>query len=417
MFSRYSLRALIFLYFLLAGVTWVSGSAGQGILGRVALADVLGLLIVFFALLVVFKTRKGMVIVPTPFRLYMPFFLVLVLSVVFSDYPEKGLIEVLVHLYIFIVSLSLFVIFVQSKNLLSFEDILGLILGSGAVLSAIGLVQFLFLPNLFQGAFGGLSGTFRNTGQAGAFFALYIGIIVPGFLAGLIRPSLRNFILLLVIVLALILTFKRAAWIGLLIGFVLLVLRMSFSRSARDKKFAAYGLILIFVLAPVVLGVFSWAIENVNGMAWRFQSKISQDAGEDFIEGFFMENVHAMWLALVDNPIFGAGAANVAGVYTTKYEIHSTYMKIVATTGLVGTAFYLVFMSGFSVSMLKVGSLRNKYSEYLRYVFPFFVGMVVSWAYTYHLRKREFWIFFAVVCFCLYLSRRVSRNEINLGRL
>ena len=390
---------------------------GEGITGRITLADLLGLFIIFSALLMVFMSRKWVAIVPVPFILYLPFIIVLVIGVVFSDYPVKGLMEVLIHIYIFIVSLSLFIIFVHRNDLLSFEDILGFILVTGAIIASIGLLQFLFLHNLFPGKHGGLSGTFRNTGQAGAFFALYLAMIVPGFLSGFIRPRPRNFIMLFVIVLALIFTFKRAAWIGFLIGFFLLLVKILFSSSVRDKKIATYCFTLILFLSPVVFGIFFWALENVDGMAWRFQKKISADAGKDFIEGFFMENVHAMWSAVLDNPVFGAGAGNIAGVYTKKYEIHSTYMKIVATTGLVGTLLYLFFITVFSVFIYKVGSLRNKYSEYLGYVFPFFVGAAISWSYTYHLRKREFWIFFALICFCLYLSRRVRRNEFILGEL
>jgi hypothetical protein len=28
---------------------------------------------------------------------------------------------------------------------------------------------------------------------------------------------------------------------------------------------------------------------------------------------------------------------------------------------------------------------------------PFVIGWLISWGYTYHLRKREFWIAFAII--------------------
>ena len=71
---------------------------GEGITGRITLADLLGLFIIFSALLMVFMSRKWVAIVPVPFILYLPFIIVLVIGVVFSDYPVKGLMVVLIHI-------------------------------------------------------------------------------------------------------------------------------------------------------------------------------------------------------------------------------------------------------------------------------------------------------------------------------
>lgn len=412
MFFKHPLNLIVFSYFVLIGITWVGGTAGEGISGRLAAADILGLVLVSIAFLKVMILRSGKIFLPASYKLYIIFLLVLTVGVFLSDRPELGLLEVLVHLYIFFISLSLLNIFKASEGTLDFSDLLGFILFSGFVLAFIALTQFLVFPNLFQSSFGGLSGTFRNTGQAGSFFALFLALIVPGFLSGLLRPTVLNYVMATVILVALILTFKRAAWIGFLLGVVGLLFIMSFSFSVRDKKIALYFLLASFLVAPIGLAGFFYAQDEVDGVSWRFESKINAEAGTEFVEGFFADNLEASMKAFSNDPLLGAGAANIAGVYTEKYEIHSTYLKIIGTTGILGSITYLFFMLWFSADVFNTGRLNNIYAQYLRYFFPFFLGLMVSWSYTYHLRKREFWVAFALVAFCSYLAKRENKVDV-----
>lgn len=401
-----SLKLIIFFYFVLSGVTWVSGETGDGILGRLAIADLIGLLITVIALTQVISSRAGRLTLPAHYANYIFFLLVFILGVLFSKRPELGLMELLVHVYIFWVSVSLLNLFVCDKNNLDFSYLLQTFIFSGFILAFVGLLQFLFLPNLFQTSFGGLSGTFRNTGQAGSFFGLFLALIVPGFLSGLIRPSLLNCLMTIVIAVALILTFKRAAWIGLMIGILGLLLLVSLSSSLRDKKIFFYVGVSLIAMIPIGFAGLMYAKSEVEGVSWRFKSKINAEAGTEFVDGFFADNLEASLNAFTDAPLIGVGAANVAGVYTEKYEIHSTYLKILATTGVIGSLAYIIFMSKIAWDIWKSRRFGGAYGQYLKYFFPFFVGLAVSWSYTYHLRKREFWIALALVSFCVYLSRK-----------
>lgn len=412
MFFRKSIISLLFLYFFSAGVTWVEGEAGIGISGRVTFADIIGILLIILACFQVITKKRAALFVPSEYKWYLPFLFFLIISMIFSEKPLVGLLEILVHFYIFFVSLFLINIFKNNESKELFENLLLLVLYSGGALAAIGLLQFFVFPSLFLGVHGGLSGTFRNTGQAGAFFSTYLAILIPGFLSGLIKSKIRNYLILTMILIALLFTFKRAAQIGFIIGAILIVFKLLRSPSIRDKKIGAYVFMAAALITPLGLLLFYWGIENISGMSWRVSKKLASNSIQNFSEGFFADNIYSAWIAFVDKPLIGVGPANVAGVYTLKYEIHSTYMKILATTGIFGTIFYIIFMLFFYMKLIKIRPV-NDYGRYLNYFLPFYFGLVVSWSYTYHLRKREFWILFAIISFAIYLYKINKEGVLN----
>lgn len=396
--------ALGFLFFLTAGVTWVSGEAGQGAEGRFALPDVVGLLLIGSWLVVGIADRRLSLRIPVEFRAYLPLLFVYLLGISFSRYPGRGVLELLIHVFIFVVALALYNLYRRLPSAEAMPMALRLLLWAGGALAVLGLVDFFLWPSLLPGSGNGLVGTFRNTGQAGAFFGMYLAILIPGFLAGLIKPTRVQLGLLLSIVFALVFTSKRAALIGLAVGLCVLAVTMLFSTSKRDKKFGLAIIVMLVFLAPLAYYAFLWGLDNIEGMAWRFGRKFNQYAVEDFQEGFLAENIAAMKTAFEINPLVGVGLGNVAGVITEKYEIHSTYLAILGNGGLLGAVAYLYFMfvHGWQASRFR-GS--DPYAMYLRYYIPMLVGLVIAWAYTYHLRKREFWILFLLVSLVVHAAK------------
>ncbi len=407
--KRNSTKYLIFIYFLSIGFTWVEGEAGGGVFNRIIYADLIGLIIIIFSLLGMVISTNGLVM-PKEYLFYIPFMLVYTISGISSESPEKFTLHLLIHAYIYVLSLLLLNVFLRQQRDIFPSTLLNLVLYSGFIIAAIGLIQFFILPNWFSGSHGGLSGTFRNTGQAGSFFSLYLAIIIPGFLVKLIKPQPFNIFCAAIIVIALVFTFKRAAWIGFVVGLILLSLVLVLSGSKRDKKVGITILISTAVISFLVTVLFTWGLENIDGMKYRFEYKLNSDTISKFEQGFLNENLEATFAALADRPLFGVGPGNIMGVYTAKHEIHSSYMKILATTGLTGTLAYIIFMV-FMLVKLGVRKHHTVYSRYIKYFFPFFIGLIISWSYTYHLRKREFWVMFAILAFFLILHRSIVRSK------
>ncbi|KQZ79832.1 hypothetical protein ASD55_03880 [Rhodanobacter sp. Root561] len=411
-------RAFIFLtfvYFLTAGITWVAGEAGDGAEGRVTMADIVALaLIGIFVISKVFRNKNPLRL-PQEFVSYLPLLVVFGFGVAFAVYPLRGLLELLIHVFIFLVAIALYNMYVQMPREEAAKILLKMVLYTGALLAVVGLVNFLMWPSLIPGELGGLRGTFRNTGQAGSFFGMYLAIVLPAFFTGQIRRSLLNAGALTLIAVALLFTFKRAASAGALVGILLLALSMGLSSSKRDKRFGISVLAFFILATPVGYLLFQWALSNVHGMDYWFHHKFNNEAVENFSSGFLEDNISAATRAFEMNPLIGVGLANVIGVVTAKYEIHSTYLAIIGVSGLLGVLGYLFFMAIFVLRIIS-GMDRNPYGLYLRYFFPMLVGLAISWGYTYHLRKREFWIMFFIVVLMRSFSV-TERRELKMGAI
>lgn len=399
-----------FLFFLTAGVTWVAGEAGQGVEGRVASAEIVGLVLIGFWIVVGLTDRKLNLKVPTGYKAYVPLLMVYVLGVAFSLYPARGILELVIHVFIFVVSLALYNLYRRLPIDKAVPLALSSILWAGWLLAMVGIVDFFIWPSLLPGVSNGLAGTFRNTGQAGAFFGTYLAVVIPGILSGLIPRTRLNMFMVGTMVFALVFTSKRAAVIGLAIGLLVLGTSLLFSRSKRDKKYGIAMMVTTVFVAPLAYFAFHWGLENIDGMAWRFGNKFNQTVAEDFQEGFLAENIDAAKVAFRANPIVGVGLGNIAGVITERYEIHSTYLSLLGNGGLLGAFGYLLFMGVHTWQVLKPRG-ANPYVKYLHYYLPMLVGLAASWAYTYHLRKREFWILFFVVSLVIYAAKHLKADR------
>lgn len=408
-----AVNAVTFLYFLAAGVTWLASddASVRSVEGRLTLGDLAGLLVIGVFVSRLATSRHHRFHLPLEYRVYLPLLFVFVLGAAFAQYPIRALFELLILVFSLVVSVVLFNLHASTEPEATARNLLQMLLYAGGVLATVGLVDFFLWPSLLPGYENGLSGTFRNTGQAGAFFGMYLAVLIPGFLSGLIRAVPLNVGLLSSIVMALVFTSKRAAAIGLIVGLLILGLRMMSSTSKRDKKYGTVLVVGIVVLAPLAYLAFQWGLENISGMAWRFNKKFNQYTIDDFSYGFFIDNLNAMKTAFSMNPIIGVGLGNVGGIITDKYEIHSTYMSIVAYGGFLGAVAYSLFMGTFTWRLI-TALKRNVFGRYLGYFLPFLFGLLVSWGYTYHLRKREFWIIFFVVTLIARFARKTHVTSV-----
>lgn len=406
--------ALIGIYAFLAGITWVEGEAGQGLAGRIALPDLFGLLIIGVAVIQVLFGFRGRLPVPRTYRTYVLLLIVYVTSASFSLQPMRGLFELLVHLFIFVVSISIYSVLLRAGED-ALADVFQAVLVGAAMIATVGLLHFFFFPSLFAGSHGGLSGTFRNTGQAGSYFGLMLALLLPAFMCGLLRPTFRNIVLLLLIVIALAFTFKRAAMLGFVFGFVVFFGRLLVVGGKKQKIVA----VIILVSALPLYGLFSFLVEyaanNVSGVAYRMTRKISADALDDFSSGFFVENMRASFEAMKMRPVFGIGLSNASGLVTDGLEIHGSYFAVLAYGGILGLAFYLMFLVRILYISISRSGLGNIHSRYLYYSWPFFLGLVGSWIYTYPLRKREFWIMLAIVSVVVAFARAERQYSTRRG--
>ena len=399
---KYFLALLLLAYFVLSGYTVSEDADGvRSAADRIILADMLGIVIALTGLVTLRRVQFT-----AEYFFFLCFLAVALIGVFNAQNPQAGTVELLVLAFNMAVSLALLNLVLNNPQI-TIQDVVGFFVVGSAVLAVAGLVQFFLLPNLFVDKPGGaVTGTFRNTGQAGAYFGVALAVAIPALMSGLIKRNTLNIVSIALLVTALLFTFKRAALIGFTIGIGLFALRLAFVGSARDRKIAVGFIFLCLIAGPLLYYLFQYSIEHVESMRWRFEYKFREDAIEDFSEGFFGDNLAATFRALNEHPLLGAGLGNIIGQYTTKYEIHSTYLSVLANTGVFGFGFYAVFMAVWIFHLMKSAGKASIEARFLSYFLPFLVGLGVSWMYTYHLRKREFWILFVISIACRLIIER-----------
>jgi hypothetical protein len=264
--------------------------------------------------------------------------------------------------------------------------------GTG-VIAFLGVFDF-FLFSLGKGSIfpdnnrGAVIGTFRNTGQAGAFYMVASTLAVPFY--RIMRPKFKflGAICVILILLAGILTVKRSTLFGLGFGLVLL----PFFEPTRAGTFRT---ITLGVLIAAVGSFLAVTLMSVNPdifarFGFKFSAYINQRSEE-----FVMENIRVINEALDARPLTGVGLGGVWGVFG-KHEVHSGYLGILTNLGYGGFLVYCWFLIEYLQALIKPISTHPQARIFGRIMIPLVLGMMLSWSYNYHFRKREFWATTAV---------------------
>ena len=384
------MKQLLFVYFVLSGVTWVAGEAGEGITGRVGLPDLFMLVLAVYLL----ATQRRAMRAP---RLALAAMALLVAAgpgIMLSPKPSSSLLEWMVHGY----SLFGFLVVYNLLMRLPIEGRVEMMVSwarAGTVLALVGIYDLtaatVGMPGIAASlgqaprAQGGLVGTFRNTGQAGSFLVTVLAVALP--LHGVVNGRRRRVelaVIIAILILGLVLSVKRAALVALLVGIAIFlargVLRRDFARTAR-----------VLLLAVVLLvPTFGWFMVSSESFRYRITRKLTSNATES-VSRFAESNYSVARKQFSERPITGAGMGSISEV-GGGYEIHSTYLNVPASMGLLGVLAYLwlVFELFRGTTRTRNGDPRAR--RFGAMFLPMLLGLMVSYAYTNHLRKREFWI-------------------------
>ncbi|MGV1015869.1 MAG: O-antigen ligase family protein [Fluviibacter phosphoraccumulans] len=378
--------------------------------GRFVIPDlILIVLIILFIMRAVFGRK---ITIPITYLAALPLLLVFILGSLTAFYIDRAFFELVIVLFSFLGSLAIVNLLISMPEVWFIRFVKGYFLVIG-FLATISLVDFFFMPGLISSRqLGGLQGPFRNTGQAGSFFGVHSAIMLALVISNVIPRRVLYLMAAGVSVIALLFTVKRASWIAFLVGLFLLGIFLIFSSSRSGKNNKNIYMVFFSTISLLGFFIFQWAIENVSGLSWRFNTKISSDAAESFSEGFLIENINSSLTALANSPLTGVGLGNVYEIYQ-KHEIHSTYLGILAYAGLLGTVAYVYFMGTLLMAIWResIHRIHNIWASFLYAVLPLIIGLLVGWAYTYHIRKREFWILMFFVSVAIELSKRSRRQS------
>ncbi|MFS8181304.1 O-antigen ligase family protein [Pseudovibrio denitrificans] len=391
-----------------AGLTKTLAPPGQGVGGRISIGDLLLIMLIGLAFLMIMKNR-GRIRITRHYLSILPLFAAFFISGTFADHQQGAYIELCVHIFAVLFSLALLNLLPEKMDVLFARQLTFAILLGAAIMAAYGIVVLFFFPHL-NPVVGGLAGSFRNTGQAGNYFLVFSTIGLAAILSGLLPRTFFNASMVLTILLALILTGKRASLIGLIAGFLLLLLVLMFvSRKSSDARVGSMFVITSIVVGVVAFFAISMSLSMVEGAMWRLEAKFTKAGLENFSSGFYFSNLIAGFTAFSDRPILGVGLGNIEDVYH-EFEIHSTYVALLATSGVVGFLTYMFFLYNVMKSVF-VLSWSNQVERFLVFFFPLLIGQASAWMYTYSVRKREFWItIFLIAAFSMIRKRLRSHR-------
>jgi len=404
------LKRLLAAFILLSFVTQTSTATGyHPILSRLTISDIFGALALLLGGGYLLKSYNLTEKYSSIYRATLFMLFCFIIPVLFSLNIRATLLECVILLFLFMISLLIFYTF--RNHFL--DELLPLMMYTIIAASLLGIYDYgagsVGLPRIFPSrAQGEILSGFRNAGQAGAYFLVFITILYPllnSKLSNILSKKNKNLLRITVVIsfVFLGLTGKIAAYIGLFIGLLGFTLFKRNLKAFVSLGLMSLGLGIIYInlqyIAPTVYERITLKYQT------RIVNNLNRDPsnnGDNFIVSNLSEAIHAF----KDNPISGSGLGGFVNNYG-EHEVHSTYFKMIGETGLLGILGYVTFMFSFLVFFRRhsKGS-SNPYYDYLRSMFPFILGCLVSWGYTYHVRKREFWILVSVLMIVTYTARK-----------
>jgi hypothetical protein len=314
------------------------------------------------------------------------------------DSPAR-LVELAVLVYLLVIYTVLENVIVSGDDI---RKILGVWLGVATVVVGIGLwdgvAHLVGLPQIIGPVTEVVpwryGSTFRHYGQLAIY--LHETFFVALAYASLPGNSRRTKLWLAALelgILALIpFTPRRSTYLAFAVSLA------AFSLIARSLgRMLRVGLLLV-VGALLAGAILSQSAEFMEYFRGRVEVLQPQQAGEQI---FLREQVAGALEAFSENVALGIGLGGFQGSRYDAFgnEVHSTYLQILAETGVVGfVALFLFLMMILKLAHQNFHALKDPdWLLFSQIIFAELFGLFVSAAYNRHLRDHSFWILLAVI--------------------
>lgn len=378
------------------------------LLSRITWADILGLAAIISCIPPLYRHLKHYKTIPRVYLAAMGLTGCLGVSACFSYLPLASFIEVGIVAFLVLLSLCIYFTFKNAPLQALFMPLMvGVILSTAIGLYDIVAEQYhltrVFPPVKTLGTF--VAG-FKNTGQAGSFYLVVFSMLFALQCSTLKHTfsRLQQGVLQVALVsafLGMVVLSKYAVFAGLFVGLLLLLFVIRNFKLVTTYLWTTVAVVGLLFLIHVTLPQLN------NRLLTKYTKRIEtvvQPAINN--KSFITDNYAAAFTAFKAHPITGSGLAAFQNKYHS-HEVHSTYLKLLGETGMVGVVGYLLFIIPFFKTFPISYTLKTTqaYTSYLQTLLPLLLGMFVTWTYTYHLRKREFWILVAIVMIVSYKSK------------
>jgi len=199
---------------------------------------------------------------------------------------------------------------------------------------------------------------------------------------------------------------RRSVYLSLLVG--LLSLGVIFLIASHSKRwrlvvagFFIMGVIYaMYQFGPRYLPQLEFFQDRVSMIDDRLGAALTISEDEAIEKGFFALQREGVRNAFLAHPIVGIGWGGFAKSHysPTGHEVHSTPMRFLAETGLIGLALYIVLMMTLALSVWRGFILmrRTAFGNAYLVLAVGFSSLLISYAYNRHVTERTFWLLMAV---------------------
>jgi O-antigen ligase len=216
---------------------------------------------------------------------------------------------------------------------------------------------------------------------------------------------------------------RRSVYLSLFVGMV--VLAVVLWAAGRRRKWVVAG---VLIVSASFLGTLLEIGENVPEQMGFYRLRVAEVIphlrvalgreveGEDSANTFFLQQRSGTIQAFLDNPVLGIGfGAYVGSPYPgSMFELHSTPLRFLAETGMVGIATYVAFMAALLLGSVRVAR-RAWDTPFREFALVFAVAwwsLAISYGYNRHTTERTFWLLLAMfLVFDAYLARWVQARS------
>lgn len=337
----------------------------------------------------------------------------------FASEDQAWIVESIVLLYLMTFCLGVEQVLKSDADV---EGALRVWFGIAAIVTAIGLWDsvghWLFhLPKLFSGKdpFRPIA-TFRNSAQLSIYLFTTFFVALSSYFLPHLRPRDRGFLLILMTGILIVIPFasRRSIFVAFLAGITV----VGFLRIRYLK-----GIIALAAMALIGGTVVIKTLE-ANQTLFEFSTgRLEVLTPGSLQQNPFLEaQLAGTWEAFMENPILGVGFGQYGGsdydfiedISGFSAEVHSTYLQVLAETGLVGFTAYLLFLF-MLIRFCYETAFKFKdprWAQFSMTLLGAFGGFIVSYGYNRHLRERMFWTLTGLIV-CIH---RLARHRYKQRR-
>lgn len=371
------------------------------IISRMTFSDIFGLIAI--ALFIINKIiKRTNVVIPKSYMFGVVMIVCYFVTIFTSLNKLSTVYECLILMYLLLLSYVTYSVFIND-----IESLLHIIIITTFIMSFVGVYDLMAanneLPTFFKETSKrhGMSG-FRYFAQAGNYCFTVLSILIPlKYSECSINKKTNKNLLNLAIGITLLFMLTTGA-ISIIISFIIAYV-LFFIWNLSDKKIikdTLYGVLIMFVF---VMSSFFLMNSFYKNLIFRIKSRVTERQSGTAEASFIIENMKCTFVSFLDNIYLGTGLGGFVNNYSV-FEIHGTYFKVIGETGIIGVLGYLCFM----IVLIKLIVVNYKRCKLF---IPFLIANLISWSYNYHLRKKEFWILFAVINIFLFVKE--EKKHIN----